>query len=479
MCEGKLSYMAFCQIAIQMYEKKSSHTQIVICTYIETNTATNSKSSEMESMLQSIGIETTYDATIFAPSVVLLLSNTKAGNPSAFNEWVRDPFIVAHPNGQIHALESTIYNSDSRCSSQSRSQNADLAEMLLNDAGIINAIANCEDCFSIAGGNILSNDGVVLVGGNEFEKMAECLNLNEAQTKLKLATRIGVNVEDIFIIGYSDGQSNDGKNLRKNEVILSSVFNASNWYAPLTLATHPRIRHELKDFPAETINSLLNDGKEVSLTVDIQNIKGLIADIVEDETERYSTDCGSFYLQNNYIKLQQIEKVNNLLTRIVESLFAFSVFVHIDLFLTITGEKTMDGKHVVFLAEIVNVANSNLTLSSLNGGLDLLAQDLSNNGRFEVYRNPVAYIESNGYYYYSTYNNCLVENCKNGKTVWLPDFALSTTFDPALRNYQKQNADLWKKLGFKVRFVMANFEGFAKRQGSLHCLTKELYREPC
>lgn len=77
-------------------------------------------------------------------------------------------------------------------------------------------------------------------------------------------------------------------------------------------------------------------------------------------------------------------------------------------------------------------------------------------------------------WHHVTWNNCLVENSESvGKHVYLPTFGHGENDD--LAPIDGDMADLWESRGFSVH-LLGDFNGFAERQGVVHCIKKYVTR---
>jgi len=100
----------------------------------------------------------------------------------------------------------------------------------------------------------------------------------------------------------------------------------------------------------------------------------------------------------------------------------------------------------------------------------------------KIHRNPLPLTFYNAglnyYWYWATYNNCLIQNGKH-KTVWLPTYGHHDKFNPHwshLKQYDEENKKIFKKLGFNPHLLNTDFNFFAQKNGSLHCLSKSIER---
>lgn len=154
--------------------------------------------------------------------------------------------------------------------------------------------------------------------------------------------------------------------------------------------------------------------------------------------------------------------------------------IHIDIFITPTGEQ-LNSKPLILLATLLDVnTNYGKRIDELNGKLNTIKAQLQS--AFEIVRNEIPCVSlNNGSWTFLFYNNCLVERSGGEKIVWLPDYLAS--FDAKepvfgqLRAIQKKNQDFWTKYHFQIVSISADFIPFLTEKGGLHCLTKELVRD--
>ncbi len=76
-------------------------------------------------------------------------------------------------------------------------------------------------------------------------------------------------------------------------------------------------------------------------------------------------------------------------------------------------------------------------------------------------------------WHHVTWNNCLVENAASGRNVYLPTFGHGPNKD--LEAVDAAMKALWERRGFTVH-MLGDFNGFARRQGVVHCIKKYLRR---
>ena len=150
---------------------------------------------------------------------------------------------------------------------------------------------------------------------------------------------------------------------------------------------------------------------------------------------------------------------------------------HIDLFISLTGQKSPEGKPIIFIPFAVpdkpkSAAKSDLINSELNGVINQLKE------RFCIMRNPMPITAEGGKCYPCFYNNCLVEIYENSRKVWIPSFGTgSEKWKKDLKPFDELNRKLWENIGFEVFLIESDFHNLSKNgEGSLHCITNELIR---
>jgi hypothetical protein len=193
---------------------------------------------------------------------------------------------------------------------------------------------------------------------------------------------------------------------------------------------------------------------------------------------------------------------------------SFQPIFHIDMFVTLVGDGPK-GKFQILLgdpslADEILDKNSPYALADVYNGI---AKQLSDAG-FEVLRNPLVHWPTKGQvlslkdveayavshksdalmraarqlrelgavddaditirdWHHITWNNCLVENDGDSKEVYLPTFGYGPQASLAVLDMHMKSQ--WEELGFKVH-MLGNFNGFAERQGVVHCIKKYLER---
>jgi hypothetical protein len=154
---------------------------------------------------------------------------------------------------------------------------------------------------------------------------------------------------------------------------------------------------------------------------------------------------------------------------------------HIDMFITLAG-RASNGKYQVLVGD-PDLALDLLELDFKEYAIPELfhdvAEGLANQG-FEVHRLPlpVVYIDDpenkQRMWYFTSYNNCLVEIDAENKTVWLPTYGYGEW--EVLKRTDEQAKQIFEGLGFKV-FLLTDYHPLAEDSGSLHCIKKYLDRE--
>jgi hypothetical protein len=188
---------------------------------------------------------------------------------------------------------------------------------------------------------------------------------------------------------------------------------------------------------------------------------------------------------------------------------------HIDMFVTLVGGgKNEKFKVLVGDPSLADKALGTKSPYALAEVYDTIAKQFEDLG-FEVVRNPIVHWQTKGRKYklsklgeiaasskdealsrsvaelaglgasdatdvtarswhHITWNNCLVERMEKGSTVYLPTFGYGDKSSLAVLD--QQMTALWKGLGFEVK-LLGDFNGFAERQGVVHCIKKYLERD--
>jgi hypothetical protein len=192
----------------------------------------------------------------------------------------------------------------------------------------------------------------------------------------------------------------------------------------------------------------------------------------------------------------------------------FQPIFHIDMFITLIGKSSGSFEVLVgspAMADAMLGRSSPLALADV---YDTIAAQLSDEG-FKVQRNPLVHEPTEGRvfalselkelavrpengelgpaidelaaagasdptrvtarsWHHITWNNCLVENSPSlGKHVYLPTFGHGSR--AALKVIDDEMRRVWEALGFTVH-ALGDFNGFAERQGVVHCIKKYLRR---
>lgn len=173
---------------------------------------------------------------------------------------------------------------------------------------------------------------------------------------------------------------------------------------------------------------------------------------------------------------------------------------HIDLFITLLG-RNKQGKQLILVGEPIigfdikklNKHEKQLfdyqfddVKERIEECLQNLKHDLNQNDiQYEIIRNPLPMTYyRHGFdmsWYWASYNNSLVEVINaDEKTIWLPRYG--TNEHPRnlqwndLKKYDQEQVDLLQKNDFQVHLFNHDFHFLARKSGSLHCMTKCLYR---
>ncbi len=180
----------------------------------------------------------------------------------------------------------------------------------------------------------------------------------------------------------------------------------------------------------------------------------------------------------------------------------FQPFYHIDLFITLVGRLTDDGPYHILVAQPYNVSDrsypalNKVYFDPLRDRLDEIAIQIENivlNGKanyFKVVRNPLPVTRirntDNDYLWRPlSYNNCLVENTKDKKVVYMPTYGtgLKKELDEGITNikwlepFDEWMAWIWEEqLCFKVK-RLRNYMPLMVNGGAVNCITKFLERQ--
>jgi len=155
---------------------------------------------------------------------------------------------------------------------------------------------------------------------------------------------------------------------------------------------------------------------------------------------------------------------------------------HIDMFISLAGRNAA-GKYQILVGDPKMAADMIDFPESLQYAMvdvfNNIAAQLSRNPNFEVIRNPIplVYVDDESkkerVWYFATSNNCLVENTKHSKTVWLPTYGHGNW--KRLVRTDLANAKIWQRLGYKVK-MLEDFHPFTENLGAVHCISKYLER---
>ncbi len=374
------------KIILEMYYKKSDHTQLVIFC----NTWENRLDIEKWLLRMDNYITTTSDANDNDPTKIIILPPNERRHTTQFEAWARDPFLVLSSKG-FKDNEVSLLESGSEI-------DIDIVSWL-SKHGFANKYQS-EGWLKFAGGDVLSDGNYAIIGHGTLER-----------TKQFFATR--------------EGTTSDGW----DEIVKQKIA----W--------------------------LFGFSTEKLITISVEGLKKM-------------GDIGVLFKLESWFSSPTIKNKGNSTN---------NNFAHIDLFLTPTGIVSNDqcNKPVLFLAKVVSYSSCDFNIEKLNYALDILECNLSS--KFLVLRNELPWVEiPEKDWIFLFYNNCLVENYSAEKTVWLPcylkSFENGNPIKEKINESQDCNVQLWKAIGFKVKFIEADFIPISKKRGSLHCLTNELIR---
>lgn len=332
---------------------------------------------------------------------------------TGYSKWVRDQFIILkNPNQQITITEVC-----------DQGFNSYLAN-ILKEQKLINNIRKKtinEKCwFLLDAGNFLADDNFILIGLNQYleirDKISQAFPENSPTT-----------LDD------------------EVDSFLNQMFQDSQMHSTA----------KKKIIPVGNLNTDICDTAK--------NIK------------KIETKQGVFnpYLWRNIIHNQK-NNFRFLKYEVIPEL------VHIDLFLSLTGLRhDSDNRYIIIIATPIALFPKHTEVANtLQCLLTNIAIELETEHNFKVLRNPIPLISeypSDPNYYAGFYNNCLVENSDQKKTVFIPSYATGQ-WKSKLKYFDLINKQIWDRLGFEVELIKADFHEASKNKGALHCLTHELLR---
>lgn len=165
---------------------------------------------------------------------------------------------------------------------------------------------------------------------------------------------------------------------------------------------------------------------------------------------------------------------------------------HIDMFITLVG-RPVEGEPFEILVGDTRLASEVYGFAPVPTGIDEALNDIADNlaliSDFKVMRVPLPYIFHDQFsiktrlWYFATYNNAIVQNCRHrpqdGESfVILPSYGDDQSVDDELQRLatvDKFVAGVWRDLGF-TPILIPKLQPCAVRQGALHCMTKYLSR---
>jgi len=172
----------------------------------------------------------------------------------------------------------------------------------------------------------------------------------------------------------------------------------------------------------------------------------------------------------------------------------FQPIFHIDMYITPTGKKSINGKDIVVVGS-PKLAREAIGEHSKATDFDFYFDECADQMAlyFEVVRMPllptrIKFSGNKERFYYLSFNNALVENYGEVSNVYLPSFSQDVTEYLESNNVESYEGDTvkrkllddaarlaWENLGYCVH-QMDGLEDLAIGWGSVHCITKTLKR---
>ena len=158
-------------------------------------------------------------------------------------------------------------------------------------------------------------------------------------------------------------------------------------------------------------------------------------------------------------------------------------FYHIDLFVTLAGKQ--DGKYRILVGKVLQPDASHkayhpmvaATVDAVNARIEKVIEGLDPE-MFSIHRVPMSFTyREDGFkrtWYFTTYNNCLIQVAPDNNAVWMPTYGYGDWED--LAPIDSQAAAVYKSLGFTVH-RLPNCTDLIHLGGAVHCLAKCLKRE--
>lgn len=173
---------------------------------------------------------------------------------------------------------------------------------------------------------------------------------------------------------------------------------------------------------------------------------------------------------------------------------------HLDLFITPAGKDEF-GRHRLVISEPMCKERQRLPiLNYTQAQVEAIVRKLDEYPAFVIYRCPLpltyADISKNGKktrkWFFASYNNAIVqwEGHTENSCVWIPTYGTSLPTEKAknhnntlefadhhtwLKEKDAEIKETWESMGFKV-IELTNYLPLAIHRGSVHCITKTLYR---
>jgi hypothetical protein len=166
---------------------------------------------------------------------------------------------------------------------------------------------------------------------------------------------------------------------------------------------------------------------------------------------------------------------------------------HLDMFLTLAGRATPESAYRILVGDprwAAKLMGEEPPPDALADHFDDVAANLRGMG-FDVIRNPLAYLRVDDpraktlTWYYASSNNMLVERfdheTKDRGTsagrAWIPTYGSIAGLEK-MKAVDAKNKEIWEKeLNFEIEEITGCLP-FVQKNGSIHCLVKELERSP-
>jgi predicted RNase H-like HicB family nuclease len=409
------------------------------------------------------------------------------------SKWVRDPFVIVESKGvkHIHFMEPE----------RQKTGDQDVAEVI--ERGLENTAIRTHQHFCIDGGNLLADDDFMLVGANQFSefigrvkhinpKISKNERIRIAKEQLKTLFELPQSTRVIIIgqINWDTGKISLAGRAMKASLInrMSRAFSGKSlWF----YKEEPEIDQQIAQEAMGIIENKLRAPKKKSaqksyLEDQLKKIWLTIRDLGEIDINLPEYREIKEAIREKLADISNKEfrelvlRVNNIKGKIP----------HIDLFISLTGKRTAEGKYLAFLAEACRLhseadtpAEVNDELNSMNEFLDYVETQLQEEA-FEVRRIPMPIIHKQGASEWKLgfYCNNLVECYGGNVSIWYPKFSTSRLFKGptpdnvmrALSEIEEQILHIFQEYSIKGYGVQCrNYGAYIRASGALHCVTKE------